>query len=180
MEFNLEKKYKTFAVPKLKEKFGYKNALEVPKIVKVVLNTGIGRVKEDSQRDFIEKQMSVIAGQHPSKRLAKKSIASFKTREGSHIGFSVTLRGKRMNDFLNKMVFVAIPRKRDFRGLDPKSIDESGNMTLGFKEHIVFPEMVGEDVKNTFGLEVTIVTTAKSKEDALELFKVLGFPFKKD
>jgi large subunit ribosomal protein L5 len=164
----------------MKESLGYKNDMAVPKIEKAVVNIGTGSIKDDAQKEFIEKQLSMITGQKPVKTLARKSIATFKIREGGHIGYSVTLRGNRMYEFLNKMLFVAIPRKRDFRGIDTKSVDQAGNLTIGFKENIVFPEMVGEDIRNTFGLEVSVVTNAETRKEAIELFKLLNFPFKKE
>jgi large subunit ribosomal protein L5 len=179
MTYDFAKIYKKEVVPQMKSAAKAGNVFAVPKIEKVVVNTGIGSVKDDAQKEFIEKALSIITGQKPSKRLAKKSIASFKLRMGGHIGYSVTLRGKKMYDFLNKLVFVAIPRKRDFRGLNEKGIDEMGNMTIGFKEHLVFPEMAGGDIKNLFGFQVTIVTTAKNKKEALQFFKAMGFPFSK-
>lgn len=179
MQYDLKKIYKEKTIPHMKEKFGYKSTMAVPCLKKVVINTGIGKVKDKEQKDRIEKNLTLIVGQKLSERPAKKSIASFKIRQGLHIGYSATLRGKRMHDFLNKMVFVAIPRKRDFRGLDLKSIDDVGNLTLGFKDHLVFSEMIDEDVRSAFGFSVSIVTTAKSREEAIEFFKSLGFPFKK-
>jgi large subunit ribosomal protein L5 len=149
------------------------------KIVKVVVSTGIGSVKDEPKKEAILKSLTLIAGQKPQVNSAKKSIAAFKSREGMPIGYSVTLRGKRMRDFLEKLINVAIPRIRDFRGLDPKLIDNAGNMTIGVKEHIVFPETASEDVRSAFGLGVTIATKAKTKQEALELLKSIGFPFKK-
>jgi len=149
------------------------------KIVKVVVSTGIGSVKDEPKKESILKSLTLIAGQKPQTNQAKKSIAAFKSRQGMSIGYSATLRGKRMCDFLEKLINVAIPRTRDFRGLDPKLIDNAGNLTVGFKEHIVFSETAGEDVRSAFGLGVTIVTNAKKKEEALELLKSIGFPFKK-
>lgn len=175
----MQKKYKKEVIPAMMRKFNYKNSLAVPRLEKVVVNIGTGSVKDDGQKERIEKHLSVITGQKGSKRPAKKSIASFKIRQGSAIGYSVTLRARRMYDFLSRLIFVAIPRKRDFRGLDIKSIDKSGNLTIGFKDHLVFPEMIGEDIKNVFGFSVTVVTTAKNKEEAIEFLKMVGFPFKK-
>lgn len=176
----LQEKYNKEIVPAMRAKFGYKNNLAVPKIAKVTVNVGIGRiVKEQKTIDFIKKNLTLIIGQKITDRPAKKAIASFKTREGMIIGMSATLRGARMYDFLAKMINVALPRTRDFRGINPKSIDASGNLTLGFKEHIVFPEIIGEEVSGIFGFEVAITTTAKTKEEGLELFKLLGVPFKK-
>lgn len=163
----------------MKKKFGYKNKMAVPKITKVIVSTGIGPVKDDKERkEMIEKSLTLITGQKLKYNAAKKSIASFKSREGMTIGYSCTLRKKRMNDFLNKLINITIPRIRDFRGLNADSIDKHGSMTLGFKEHTVFPETSDDDVRKSFGLAVTVVTSAKSKESALELFKLLGFPFK--
>jgi len=179
MEYDLQKKYTKEVVPKL-VKDVYKNKMAVPKIEKVVINIGTGSVKDDNHKKYIEDSMAIIAGQLFSKRLAKKSIASFKVREGVHVGYSATLRGKRMYDFLNKLIFVAIPRKRDFRGLNLKSIDEAGNLTMGFKDHLIFPEMVDEDVRSSFGFSITVVTTAKGKEKAEQFLKEMGFPFKKE
>lgn len=175
----LKEKYNKKAVPEMKKKFGYKNDMAVPGIVKVVVSTGTGKVQDKNKKKFIEETLAVIAGQKVSENRAKKSIASFKLREGEDIGYSVTLRGKRMYDFLEKLINVTIPRIRDFRGLDPKIIDKAGNLTIGFKEHIVFPEVSDHDVRDTFGLGVTVVTSAKTEEEALGLFSLLGFPFKK-
>ncbi len=177
MIYDIQKKHKEEVLPELQKEYG--NKMAVPKIEKVVLNSGIGSIKDKEKIKMIEENLSAIAGQKLSERPAKKSIASFKLREGSTIGYSVTLRGKRMYDFLNKLFFVAIPRQRDFQGLDWKSVDVSGNLTIGFKDSLVFPEMAGKDLKNIFGFSVTIVTTANSKEDAVKFFKALGLPFKK-
>lgn len=150
------------------------------RINKVVVSAGIGAKKDDKEKmESIQKSLSLITGQKPKINQAKKSIASFKLRKGMPIGYSVTLRGKRMYDFLEKLINISIPRVRDFRGLTSDLIDEAGNMTIGFKEHIVFPEVSKEDIKSAFGLGVTIVTNAKTKEEALELLKLLGFPFVK-
>jgi len=155
----------------LKEKYN--------KIIKVVVGTGIGSIKDEPKKQSIEKSLALIAGQKPKVNQAKKSIASFKSRQGMPIGYSVTLRGQRMYDFLEKLINITIPRVRDFRGLNLNLIDQAGNMTIGFKEHIVFPEAAVEDVRSAFGIGVTIVTSAKTKEQALELLKLIGFPFKK-
>jgi large subunit ribosomal protein L5 len=156
----------------LKEKYN--------KIEKVVISTGIGSKKDDKVKiEAIEKSLILITGQKPKINKAKKSIASFKLRQGMPIGYSVTLRGQRMRDFLEKLINITIPRVRDFRGLDPKLIDGVGNLTIGFKEHIVFPEAGSEDVRSAFGVGVTIVTKVKTKEETLELLKSIGFRFKK-
>ncbi len=175
----LKEKYKKIAVPKMKEKFGYKNDMAVPKIVKVVVNTGVGSIKDEKQIEVIEKQLALIAGQKPAKRPAKKSIASFKIRQGALAGYSVTLRGQRMYDFLDRLIAIAIPRIGDFRGLNPDAVDEAGNFSIGIKEHTIFPEIGEEEIKMIFGFQATIVTSAKTKKEALELFRLLGFPFSK-
>lgn len=179
MIYDLQKKYKEEVIPEMKKSLGYKNNMAIPKIEKVVVGSGVGSAKDDDTRELIGKNLALITGQAPVKCLAKKSIASFKLRQGGHVGYRVTLRGQKMYDFLNRTVYISIPRKRDFRGIDPAVVDNLGNMTLGFKEHLVFPEMAGGDIKNLFGLGVTIVTTAKNKKEALELFRLLGFPFTK-
>ncbi|MBI2507140.1 MAG: 50S ribosomal protein L5 [Candidatus Niyogibacteria bacterium] len=156
-----------------------KNVMSTPRLVKIVLNTGVGRKSEAKELEAIQKHFELISGQKCVPAKAKKSIASFKTRKGATVGLVCTLRGKRMRDFLFKLVNVTLARIRDFRGIDLKSVDQSGNLTIGFKEHIVFPEIADEDIKIPFGLEVTLVTDATSKDAALELFKGLGVPFKK-
>ena len=184
---SLSEKYNKEAIKKMKEKFGYKNDLAVPKIKKVVVNTSFGRLvgglgKGDAEKIYkpILEDLSLIAGQKPVLTNAKKSISSFKLREGVPIGAKVTLRGKKMNDLLDRLIHIVLPRTRDFAGLEPKSVDIGGNLTLGIKEQIVFPEVSAENVRKIFGLEITTVTNAKTKEEALELFRVLGFPMKKD
>lgn len=177
----IKEKYKTIVIPQLKETFGFKNQILVPKISKVVLNVGFGKhTKEKEYITNIEKSLEKIAGQKPVLAKAKKSISAFKIREGMTIGATVTLRGQRMYDFLDKLVNITFPRVRDFRGISDKSMDARGNITIGFKEHSCFPEIKAEDADNLFGLEVCITTTARNKEEGLELFKLLGFPFKKN
>lgn len=163
----------------MQEKFGYKNVMAVPKISKVVVNAGVGRVREEKERQEVEKYLALITGQKASARPAKQAIAAFKTRKGLIVGYQVTLRGKRMYDFLSRLIDIALPRTRDFQGLDLKSIDSAGNLTIGVKEHIVFPEMIGEDYRFLFGFEATVVTTSKTKEEGLELLRLIGFPIKK-
>ena len=175
---SLQEKYKREVVPAMREKFGYKNIMAVPKIEKMVVNAGVGRIRDEKQHEEIQKYLALLTGQKPTPRPAKKAIASFKTRRGLVIGYQVTLRGKRMYDFLSRLITVALPRTRDFRGIDPKSFDPLGNLTVGIKEHIVFPEIIGEDYRFLFGLEVTIVTTAKKREEGVELLRLLGFPIK--
>ncbi len=185
MIITLQEKYKKDVIPGMRKKFGYKNDMAVPKIEKVVINTGFGRQMAGKTSDegkkylkFIIDDISQIAGQMAVKTLAKKAIAGFKIREGMPIGAKVTLRGKRMNDFLERLIHLTLPRTRDFQGIPEKSIDKNGNLTLAVKEHIAFPEVLPEKARDIFGLEVTIKTTAETKEEGLELFKLLGFPIK--
>jgi len=175
----LKEKYDKKVVPELKKEFGIKNALAVPKIKKVVLNTGIGRfLKDGGLVDSIVNDMSKISGQAPLRTKAKKSIASFKIREGMDVGVKVTLRGPKMYDFLDRLISISLPRTRDFRGLDPKAIDTYGNFTIGIKEQIVFPEINQESSRGIFGLQVNVITDCQDKEKATRLFKLLGFPIK--
>lgn len=177
---NLQEKYKKQIIPKMKERFGYKNDMSAPKIKKVVLNTGISKFRENKNAvEEIEKTLAQISGQKPVFTLAKKAIANFKTRIGMKIGLKVTLRGKRMYDFLERFINFTLPRTRDFRGLEPTSIDQNGNLTIGIKEHMIFPEISHEEVRTIFGMEVCVSTSAKSKEEGLELFRLMGFPIKK-
>ncbi len=174
-------KYKKEAVPKLQKKFGYKNVHQVPRLVKVVVNVGYGRmVKEAALVENVENTLRAITGQKPVHNKSKKSISNFKIREGQNIGASVTLRGKRMFDFIDKLVNITLPRVRDFRGIDLHSFDKQGNYSIGFKEHIAFPEIKSDAVDKLHGLQVVINTTAKNKEEGGALLESLGFPFKKD
>ena len=174
----LQEKYVKETVPALRAKFGYKNVMAVPKIEKAVVNIGIGRIREEKERSEIEKYSAMITGQKPSARPAKQAIAAFKTRQGLIVGLQTTLRGRRMYDFLSRLVAIALPRTRDFRGIEESSFDGKGNLTIGIREHIVFPEMTGEDYKSLFGMEVTIVTTAKRRDEGIALLKLMGFPIK--
>jgi len=181
----LKDKFEKEVIPAMMDKFGYKNKMAVPKIEKVIINTGFGKEisgkTSDEQKKISESilnDLSLIAGQRPILTKAKKSISSFKIRKGLPIGAKVTLRGKKMDDFLMRLIHIALPRSRDFRGIGPKSLDKKGNLTMGIKEHICFPEILPEKIKNTFGLEVTVTTTAKTREEGLELLKLLGFPIK--
>jgi len=183
----ITEKYNTEAVPEMMKKLGYKNRMAVPKIEKVVINTGFGRQiagkSSDEQKktaDFMVEDLTLLSGQKAIKTYAKKSIASFKIREGLAIGAKVTLRGKRMNDFLERLIHITLPRTRDFKGISDKCFDGAGNLTFGVQEHIAFPEILPEKAKNIFGLEVTIVTNAKSPKEGIELLKLLGFPIKSD
>ena len=175
---NLQEKYKKEITSVMMRKFGYKNVMAVPKIEKAVVNVGVGRLRDPKEHEEIKKYLALITGQKPAPRASKKAIAAFKTRKGLVIGYQVTLRGKRMCDFLSRLIDIALPRTRDFRGIDSKSFDPAGNLTIGIKEHIVFPEMIGEDYHFLFGLEVTVVTMAKRKEEGVELLRLMGFPIK--
>ena len=176
----LQDLYKKKIVPAMKEKFGYKNDLAVPKLDKVVVNVGFGRFSKDKAYiDNVINSLNRITGQKPVLTKAKKSIAGFKVREGQTVGAIVTLRGKRMYDFVEKLVHVSFPRVRDFRGISEKGVDRQGNLTVGFREHLAFPEIKADEVDKIHGLEVCISTTAKDKEKGLELLKLMGFPFKK-
>lgn len=175
---SLKEKYIKEVRPQMMERFGYKNIMSVPKIEKVVVNAGVGRFREDKEQEEIQKYLRLITGQKASPRPAKKAIASFKTRKGLIIGYSITLRGNRMYDFISRLIDTALPRMRDFRGIEQKSFDPRGNLTLGLKEHIVFPEMIGEDYKLLFGFEVTVVTNSQKKEEGIGLLKLMGFPIK--
>lgn len=176
----LQEKYKKEVVPEMKRKFGYSNVFEVPRIKRIVVNVGTGRLgREKGGDEEVIKFLAATTGQRPVPCAARVSIASFKTRQGQVIGRKVTLRGKRMYDFLEKLVSATLPRMRDFRGLEQKSVDHGGALTIGVREHIIFPEMIGEDSRVSFGLEATINTNAKTHEEALELFRLLGFPLKR-
>jgi large subunit ribosomal protein L5 len=175
-----EKQKEIFAA--FKETFGYRNALATPRLVKVVVSVGTGSAaKNDKKRsDFIAERLAKITGQKPRTSGARQSIASFKLREGDPVGLSVTLRGRRMYDFLDRFINVAVPRIRDFRGFGSGSIDEMGNITLGITEHNVFPETADEEIRDVFSLAVTIVTTAKSRAEAEAFLRLVGVPFKKE
>ena len=174
----IKEKFIKTTLSQLKEKFGYKNDMAVPRIEKVVVNVGTGQGLKDSKyNEVVEATLERITGQRPVKVGAKKSISNFKIREGQVVGMMVTLRGKRMYDFIDKLVNVTMPRVRDFRGIDPKSVDKQGNLNLGFKEHIAFPEIHSDEVEKIHGLQVTVTTTANNHEEGLELLSQLGFPF---
>ena len=181
----LKEKYNKEVVSKMMEMFGYKNKMAVPKITSVVVNVGFGKQITDKTKEEREKIqnhileiLTAITGQKPSLRKARKSIAGFKLREGLPIGAVVTLRRQRMNDFLERLISLSLPRARDFKGIDKKSIDNSGNLTIGFKDVSSFPEVKFEKEKEAFSLEATIKTTAKNKDEGIQLFKLLGFPMK--
>ena len=163
----------------LKTALGIKNVMAIPRLVKVVVSVGTGSQKDKKRNELVADRLSKITGQKVSPRSAKKAVAGFKSRQGDVIGFSVTMRGERMFGFLDKLLNVAIPRTRDFRGVDAKIIDDMGNLTMGIKEHTIFPETADEDLRDVFGMAITVVSTAKNKKDALEFFKTVGIPFKK-
>ena len=155
--------------------------MQTPRIEKVVVSAGVGKFMKDKHKlGLVEDRLSKITGQKAAHRGAKKSIATFKTRTGDTVGYQITLRGKRARDFINRILHVALPRTKDFKGLRPAGIDEMGNYTMGIKEHTVFPETADEEIKDVFGMAITIVTSTKSKKEAKEYLTYLGFPFKKD
>jgi len=163
----------------MKEKFGYTNILAVPRLSKVVINVGVGRSsKEKAFIDNVVSSLSRISGQKPVLTKAKKSISAFKIRQGMIVGVMVTLRNKRMDDFVQKLVQITFPRIRDFRGISQKQVDRQGNLTVGLREHLAFGEIKADEVDSIHGAEISISTTAKTRQEGLELFKLLGFPFK--
>lgn len=163
----------------LKGELGYKNVMQAPKLVKVVISTGVGKVNKDKKRmELIVDRLARITGQAPAARLSKKSIANFKSRAGDTVGYQVTLRGANARSFLDKLIHIVFPRTKDFRGLSPKALDEMGNITLGMKEHVVFPETSDEDAKDIFGMAITIATTAKTKKEAEVFLRHIGLPLK--
>lgn len=171
--------YKQKTIPFFQQEFDVKSPMAVPRIEKVIVNAGIGRLKDEKEREDMRHFLEIVTGQKPESRPARIAIASFKTRKGSLIGYRVTLRGGRMWDFLERLVYTAIPRQRDFRGFSKTAIDEHGNLNIGIREHIVFPEMIGEDVRRIYSLQVNIVTNARARDRAEALFKSLGFPLAK-
>jgi len=174
----LRERYQGEIAERLTARFGYGNPMEVPRLEKVTLNMGVGEAKQTtSVLEAATEQLTVIAGQRPNVRRARKSIASFKVREGMPVGVSVTLRGARMWEFVDRLVSIAIPRIRDFRGLSPRSFDGRGNYSLGIREQLIFPEIDYDSIDEVRGLDVTITTTAKTDEEAFELLLGLGFPF---
>ncbi|KKP89703.1 MAG: 50S ribosomal protein L5 [Candidatus Moranbacteria bacterium GW2011_GWC2_37_73] len=174
-------KYTKIAVAEMKKKFSYKSVMAVPRIQKVVVNVGIGKiVKENDKIEEIVTALTAITGQKPVKTKAKKAISGFKIREGMEIGVKVTLRGARMWQFIDRIVAATLPRTRDFQGLNRKAVDTGGNLNIGLKEHMIFPEISPEKVKHTFGMQITVSTNAHTQAEGLELFKLLGFPLKSE
>ena len=175
----LKELYKKKITPELKKKFGYKNDRQVPCLTKAVINVGVGRqTKDNAYIDAVASVLARITGQRPIRTQAKKSISSFKIREGNIVGVCVTVRKDRMYDFVEKLVNVTFPRVRDFRGISEKNVDRNGNLTVGFREHLAFPEIGADEVDNIFGMEISLATTAKTRDEGLELFRLMGFPFK--
>ena len=176
----LKEKYLNEVVPSLKEKHGYHSIMEVPKLEKIVINMGVGDATQNSKLlEAAVKDLEVIAGQKPVITKARKSIASFKVREGQSIGCKVTLRGENMYNFMDKLISIALPRVRDFRGVSPKAFDGRGNYTMGIKEQLIFSEIEYDNVVKVRGMDIVFVTTAKSNEEAFDLLNELGIPFRK-
>jgi large subunit ribosomal protein L5 len=178
MATRLKEKYLAEAVPALTQKFGYKNPMQVPKLEKIVINMGLGDCKDNAKAlESAVEELSQIAGQKPLVTKAKKSIANFKLREGMNVGAKVTLRGERMEQFFDKLVSIALPRVRDFRGVSAKAFDGRGNYALGVREQLIFPEINYDKVEKIRGMEMIIVTSARTDEEARELLSLLGMPF---
>jgi len=176
----LQEQYNKEIVPAMISKFGYKNVMQVPKLSKIVVNMGVGEAKDNSKAlDAAVNDMTIITGQHPIITKAKKSIANFKIREGMPIGCKVTLRGDKMYDFADRLINLALPRVRDFRGVSADSFDGRGNYALGLKEQLIFPEIEYDQVDKVRGMDVVFVTTAKTDEEARELIRLFGMPFAK-
>lgn len=176
----LKDTYKEEIVPAMMKKFSYENTMQVPKLEKVVINMGMGDIKDNPKAlDSALEELSIISGQKPVVTIAKKSVANFKVREGMKIGAKVTLRGDRMYEFVDKLISIAIPRVRDFRGLSASSFDGRGNFAMGFKEQLVFPEIDYDKVEKIRGMDIIIVTTAGTDEEARELLTLMGMPFRK-
>ena len=162
----------------LRGSFAWKNVMQTPRLEKIVVSVGTGRVRKEKQRiDLIQDRLARITGQKPAPRRARVSIASFKLREGEVVGYAVTLRGKRMQDFLDRLIHVALPRTRDFRGIPRTSVDAMGNLTIGIREHTIFPEVSDENLQDVFGLSVTVVLSTSEREEALAFFEHIGVPF---
>jgi large subunit ribosomal protein L5 len=177
----MKQQYDDAIVKTMTEKFGYKNRMEVPKIEKIVINMGVGEATQDKKKvEQAASEMEAIAGQKPVVTKAKKSIAQFKLREGMPIGCKVTLRRERMYEFLDRLITIALPRVRDFRGLNPKSFDGRGNYAMGLKEQIVFPEINYDRIDQVRGMDVIVTTTARTDDEARELLRLFGFPFPRE
>jgi large subunit ribosomal protein L5 len=175
---NITKERQQSAYGVLSKDFGYTSTMQGPRIMKVVVSSGVGKKRDKKQIELISDRLAKITGQKAAPRAAKTSIASFKVREGDTVGLQVTLRGARMYDFLDKLIHIALPRTRDFRGLSAGAIDDMGNITIGIKENTIFPETSDEDLKDVFGIAITVVTTAKSKTEAEAFLRHLGLPLR--
>ena len=181
MAARLKERYLQEIRPQLQQQFGYSSVMQVPRLEKITLNMGVGEAKQNTAMlDAAAEQLAVIAGQKPAMRRARKSIAGFKLREGMPVGVMTTLRGERMWEMLDRLQSIAIPRIRDFRGLSPRSFDGRGNYTLGVREQIIFPEIDYDSIDQVRGLNVTITTTAQTDDEARELLRLLGMPFRRD
>jgi large subunit ribosomal protein L5 len=177
----LKDRYSEEIRPALIERFGYTSAMQAPRLVKITLNMGVGEAKQDSKMlDIAQEQLATIAGQKPNVRRARKSVAAFKLREGMPVGLTVTLRGERAYEFLDRLVSIAIPRIRDFRGLNPRSFDGRGNYSMGVREQVIFPEIDYDSVDQVRGLDVTLTTSAETDAEAFALLDALGMPFARD
>lgn len=180
MTSRLKEKYQNEVVGKLTEQFGYDNVHEVPKLTKIVINVGLGEAKDNQNLlNAAKDELALITGQRPIELKAKKSVANFKLREGQAIGTKVTLRREKMYDFLDKLISISLPRVRDFRGINPNSFDGRGNYSLGIKEQLIFPEIKYDDVDFLHGMDINIVTTAKTDEEAKAFLELMGMPFRK-
>ena len=178
MATRIKEKYLAEAVPALQQKFGYKNVMQIPRLEKVIINMGLGDCKDNAKAlEVAVSELGQIAGQKPLVTKAKKSVANFKLRQGMNVGAKVTLRGARMEEFIDKLVNIALPRVRDFRGVSGKAFDGRGNYALGIKEQLIFPEIEYDKVEKIRGMEMIFVTTAKTDEEAKELLRLLGMPF---
>ena len=178
MPTRIKEKYLAEAVPALQQKFGYKNVMQIPRLEKIVINMGLGDCKDNAKAlESAVAELTQIAGQKPLVTKAKKSVANFKLRQGMNVGAKVTLRGSRMEEFMDKLVNIALPRVRDFRGVSTKAFDGRGNYALGIKEQLIFPEIEYDKVEKIRGMEMIFVTTAKTDEEAKELLRLLGMPF---
>ncbi len=178
MQTYKEKNENTYEV--MSGDFGYTNKMQAPRIEKIIISTGIGKIADAKKIELIQERLSRITGQKTAPRGAKQSIAAFKLREGDIVGYQTTLHGERMTDFFDKLIHVALPRMRDFRGVKPSAVDEVGNITIGIKEHTIFPETSDEDQRNVFGLAITIVTSAKSKKEGEAFLRHMGVPLQKN
>src|SRR5687768_13025428 len=181
MPARMKTRYREEILPRLVDKFGYSTPMQAPKVTKITLNMGVGEAKQDAKMlAAAQEQLAAIAGQKPNVRLARKSIAQFKVREGMPVGLSVTLRDDRAYEFLDRLVSIAIPRIRDFRGLNPRSFDGRGNYSMGVREQVIFPEIDYDEVDQIRGLDITITTTAQTDPEAFALLDALGMPFARD